>query len=285
VFLVYAGNCVIFGVDNPKISGMQSKILRLTLVMPCMLFLVSCGEREGKKNASPPFVFDDLGADTSLVWSDRESGARLDPAPTGTVHYGLDISHYQGNIMVRLDTTNELRFVFCKATQGTVYLDPDFRINWHGIRQKGFVRGAYHFYTCVDDPLEQARFFAGQIDDLGPADMPPVLDIEQGGMGEKANATDLQTGLLAFLRELETLTGRRPMIYTNYAFAQKYLKTEALGNYPLWLADYSGGAQPAVPDLWKKKGYKIWQRSSDYTISSGVSDFDVYFGQFSGLLK
>ena len=61
--------------------------------------------------------------------------------------YGIDVSDFQGDEVDFLDKQKDsLSFVICKATEGITYTDPEFQNNWKTIPEKGFIRGAYHFY-------------------------------------------------------------------------------------------------------------------------------------------
>jgi len=255
------------------------RLVSCFLIVGSLLSMSSCKSDadKGQVNIST------LGDDTTKTAEKPEPS--MAKSVNDTTHCGLDISSYQGGLVKLLASGQKIQFIFCKATQGVTYVDPDFRTNWRTIPQKGFIRGAYHFYMCADDPIAQAQHFASQISDIQAGDMAPVLDIEQGCMTPTTNATKMQSDILIFLKELEKLTGRRPMLYTDFAFANQYLKETALQAYDLWLAEYSGTAQPRVPTLWKNKGYKIWQRSDNYSIDSEQTDFDVFYGPLSDLVK
>lgn len=75
------------------------------------------------------------------------------------------------------------------------------------------------------------------------------------------------------------------MIYTNTGFADQYLMNNVFSKYPLWLAAYSNTKNPQLPFVWKKKGYKIWQKQDSYFIDSHVYDFDVFYGKKTDLYK
>ncbi|VAW65388.1 hypothetical protein MNBD_GAMMA11-2343 [hydrothermal vent metagenome] len=199
-------------------------------------------------------------------------------------HYGLDISHYQGNLIRELGSSNKLTFIICKATQGLDYIDPDFHKNWKNIKEKGFIRGAYHFYMAIDDPVVQAEHFAELINDIDDNDISPIVDIEQSSLSKNTDKTKIQLDLLMFLDALESKFSRKPLIYTNYTFAQEYLNNPELSEYKLWLAEYSGRGEPLIPEIWEKTGYKIWQKSNSHTIDSIETDFDVYIGSKQGLV-
>lgn len=200
-------------------------------------------------------------------------------------HYGIDISHFQGNLVELIDKKSPIQFIICKATQGTTFLDPDFRSNWREIRQKGFIRGAYHFYDNSADPIQQAAFYGRHISDMDASDIPPILDIEQASLKIETSAQQLENEILDFLQHIEKLTGRKPMLYTNYAFAQQHLSNPALSQYRLWLADYNGKDKPSIPDLWKNTGFSIWQRSDNYHTDAEQTDLDVVFGPLKNILR
>ncbi|WP_109832101.1 glycoside hydrolase family 25 protein [Reichenbachiella versicolor] len=191
-------------------------------------------------------------------------------------NYGIDISYYQGSIMEKLPAhSDSIQFAICKATQGTQYVDPMFKTNWREIQQKGLLRGAYHFYDCSQDPKAQAQHFYTVIKDIKPYDIAPILDIEQGGLVKGQTALELQKQIKNFLEELEKLSGRKPIIYSDYAFIQEYITDAKFSKYDLWLAEYSGHQAPLIPNVWKQKGYLIWQRSDNYHAFSTQIDLDI----------
>ncbi len=209
-------------------------------------------------------------------YKDREQG----------IYYGIDISHYQGDVLKLMASNDSLHFVFAKATEGTSYIDPDFKNNWREIKERGLIRGAYHFYRFEDDPIQQAQHFFNQIKDIEDSDIAPVVDVEVGSLKSNTltNISQLNTDLLRFLYELEIQTGQKPIIYTNTAFANKYLKNSELAEYRLWLAEYTNH-QPRIPDLWKQGGYFIWQKSQNYNDVSAITDFDLFNGRLDELVR
>jgi lysozyme len=201
------------------------------------------------------------------------------------IHYGIDISHFQGDIVKTLKESNILSFVICKATQGEYFVDPDFRSNWKEIKEKGLIRGTYHFYDCSVSPKIQADHFVSTIVGIDANDIAPILDIEEGSMSKGISGEKMVRDILIFLTEVERKLNRKPMLYTDYAFAQEYFKnskySSVLAEYDLWLAEYSGKETARIPETWKHKGYKMWQKSASYHEGSQMVDHDEY----SGLLK
>jgi lysozyme len=200
-------------------------------------------------------------------------------------YYGIDISHYQGDILAKLNNAGNVRFVICKATQGQYYVDPDFHTNWREAKENQLIRGSYHFYDCSVDPEVQATHFFNTVEKIEPTDIPPVLDIEAGSMVSSVSGTQMVNDIKIFLKRVEALFGRKPILYTNYAFAQEYFKDSALSEYPLWLAEYTSAKEPNIPDLWKDKGYFIWQKSASYHEESTEVDFDEYKGTLAGIVQ
>lgn len=258
--------------------------LQLVSAAIVLCLCINCNDNDSTENPS----LLDIGFDKNEEKKDTSVSVE-DPvfnklSNLDTIHYGLDISHYQGDLLSEMDSSDSIKFIICKATQGTNYVDPDFRTNWHEIKTKGFIRGAYHFYDCSADPIAQADHFSNSIDDIERTDIAPILDIEQGGLNG-VSPEQMEMDILKFLERLESNLHRKPMIYTDYAFAQEYFKNSEIANYDLWLAEYNGEARPQVPDLWKSKGYEIWQRSDSYSIHSVHADLDVVFGSLNKIVN
>jgi lysozyme len=207
-----------------------------------------------------------------------------------SVAFGLDISHYQGDLIEGLDKHKDsLYFVICKATEGTSVIDSKFTSNWAILKDKKVLRGAYHFYHCNLDPKQQAQFFAKTImenDSTSVGQLPPVLDIENSSMDR--NCGDLKTvqqNVLIFLQEVQKITGRIPMIYTNKSTGNKYLNNKEFASYPLWVAAYEEELAPSsIPTAWNNR-WTIWQRSDSYSYEDAHFDFDVFNGNRLELRK
>lgn len=192
---------------------------------------------------------------------------------------GIDLSHYQGDEVDYLNKkSDQLSFVICKATEGLKYTDPDFKNNWDMIKNKGFTRGAYHFYHCADSPEKQAQFFLTVIGNITTADFPPIVDFEENSIDKSCKKSDIQKNLLIFLQLLKKETGRQPIIYTDLNTGNAYLNDETLSSYPLWIANYNGEASPTQPSVWKNKRWTLWQKTSSYKLGDNVNDFDIYNG-------
>ena len=104
----------------------------LTPFVLCALLLVGCGQ-----NIEIPLL--DIGFEEEAATKEDKDPPQKHVATllqsTGSVHYGMDISHFQGNIMDAINSTDSLKFVICKATEGTGFQDPMFRSNWSKIKE------------------------------------------------------------------------------------------------------------------------------------------------------
>lgn len=187
---------------------------------------------------------------------------------------GLDVSHHQGeHVDWRAVATAGYAFAFCKATEGTHYVDPTHAYNVCAARAAGLLVGSYHYARPADSrPLDQARHFAGQLGAMGPRRLPAVLDLEETGGLSPAR---LQTWARAFLHELDRMTGRTSILYTGRAFYRDQLAQ--MTGWPLWLARYGSRLDQA--------GVTFWQHSSSAGVVGipGPVDEDVFFGDRAAL--
>ena len=142
-------------------------ILLLTLILS--LFFFSC-ESNSKVQASETKTSEPKEKSPDTRTTEPTKSPSLAP-----FSYGIDISQYQGDQIEFLNKTKDsLSFVICKATEGITYIDPRFAQNWDLIKQKGFIRGSYHFYRSNDDPQSQAANYTRVISDLQKTDLPPM---------------------------------------------------------------------------------------------------------------
>ncbi len=190
---------------------------------------------------------------------------------------GVDVSHWQGSISWSKVEAAGMQFAFMKATESTTYTDTRFATNWAGAKSVGLYRGAYHFARpSSGTAAAQARYFVSKVGSFkGAGTLPPVLDLEaSGGLSVSA----LRTWTTNWLRTVEDLTGRTPIIYVSPAFWEHYLgDSAAYTHYPLWIAHY-GVSSPRVPGGWTR--WTFWQRTSSGSVS-GISG-NVDMNEFSG---
>ncbi len=195
--------------------------------------------------------------------------------PDGYTIHGIDVSHHEGLInwdMVKNMRTNGVGvdFVFTKATEGLSLLDEQYATNTKELTKRNMIKGAYHYLKPSLDGKAQASFFV-QHANLKKGDLRPVLDIEEVN---NASYEQIRTCVISWLNEVEKYYGVKPIIYSNAAFYNQFVKDYTIG-YPLWVAHYTSTNNPAVDNKWV-----IWQHTEDATVS-GINDkvdFNCYKG-------
>jgi lysozyme len=213
-----------------------------------------------------------------------KSDSAMVSANTSTKLYGIDISQYQGDEVDFLNKKQDtLSFVICRATLGITKTDTAFKTNWALLLEKGFIRGAYHFYECDDNPEKQAQHYLTVVGTLSENDLPPVLDFEQLSLGSATNVQQIQIDLLTFLHIVDSVTGRTPMLYVGPGMANQYLTNPEFSKFPLYDADYDGQNQPQLPTLWQSTGWTFWQKTDKVTVDGDTTDFDVFNGDTQAL--
>ena len=198
--------------------------------------------------------------------------------PEGYEIHGIDISHYQGkidweqlkNAMIK---GCPVRFVIIKSTEGSSRLDENFRENFNQVRDFGFIRGVYHFWSNKSTAREQAYYFLDQVH-LTDGDLPPVLDIEHKPADKSVE--DFQRDVLTWLHIVEDKYHVKPIIYTYYKFKEQYLSAPVFDDYPYWIAHYY------VDKVQYKGKWKFWQHTDVGKLPGikGYVDFNIYNGSY-----
>ena len=179
-------------------------------------------------------------------------------------------------------------FAMLKATEGLSYVNPYFVPDSLLMRAAGVARGTYHYARPNLPPEPQAALYSTVVlGQNGTLDLPPVLDIENsGGLPPAA----LINWTHRYLDTVPSLTGRLPIIYTYPRFWRTAMANSSqFTRYPLWIADYSGKAQPDIPGGWPT--WTFWQTTDSGTIPgiAGPTDVNVYsgaqgdFGQYANM--
>ena len=203
--------------------------------------------------------------------------------PEGYEIHGIDISHYQGEIdWEQLKNAMiegcPVRFVIIKSTEGASRLDDHFRENFNQVRDYGFIRGVYHFWSNKSSAREQAYYFLDKVH-LTEGDSPPVLDIEHKPADKSVD--DFQRDVLTWLHIVEDKYHAKPIIYTYYKFKEKYLSAPVFDDYPYWIAHYY------VDKVQYQGKWKFWQHTDAGKLPGikGYVDFNIYNGSFYDLRK
>lgn len=199
-----------------------------------------------------------------------------------TKTFGLDISHYQNKEDISWDSLSignkaiPLKFVLLRATMGNKRTDKNFDHFWDTAKQNDLLRGAYHFYSPDEDPVQQANSFLSTVK-LESGDLPPVLDIEK--LPRQKSKKQLVEDLKVWLKIMEATYGTKPIIYTYYHYYKDVLQ-EDFTEYPLWLANYNDVPAPSPDDNWL-----FWQ-FTEKGIAHGINvkvDLNIYNGSYWSL--
>ena len=203
--------------------------------------------------------------------------------PEGYEIHGIDISHYQGEIdWEQLKNAMiegcPVRFVIIKSTEGASRLDDHFRENFNQVRDYGFIRGVYHFWSNKSSAREQAYYFLDKVH-LTEGDLPPVLDIEHKPADKSVD--DFQRDVLTWLHIVEDKYHAKPIIYTYYKFKEKYLSAPVFDDYPYWIAHYY------VDKVQYQGKWKFWQHTDAGKLPGikGYVDLNIYNESFYDLRK
>lgn len=209
--------------------------------------------------------------DTPAVMPD--AAATNHPHQGASTSLGIDVSHFQHEVNWDEIKQAGISYAYSKATQGMTLVDPKYSHNREGTIQAGLYHGAYHFYVAGDDPDRQADLFIQTVSKLEDHAMPPVLDLEQGGMKPGINKEQYQQHVFTWLKKVEQAFGVRPVIYTNHPFGNEYLDHAGFSEYDLWIAEY-GVPEPHIPDAWKNTGWVMWQRTEREKVEGAIGDVD-----------
>lgn len=201
---------------------------------------------------------------------------------------GIDISRWQGEIDWTAVKAAGTRFVYMKATEGGDHTDPSFQRNWDGARRAGVRRGAYHFVYWCRPAHEQAVWFKQHIPN-DPDALPPVLDVEWNGHSrtcpKKIDRSLAIQKIQLMLTELERLTGKKPVIYTDITFHKDVLEGE-FNDYPYWIRSTA-----ALPETrYHNRPWAFWQFTTTGRVPGIKGDVDrnAFFGsedQFIGWIN
>ena len=181
---------------------------------------------------------------------------------------GIDVSHWQDDkstpqkMNFKKAVAAGAWFVFIKVSERGA-IDKDFEFNWAAAKDAGLLRGGYHFLRWNLSGLTQARIFCDIMKE-DPGELPPIADFEAPRYGNFYPSNSL---LDQFLVEVESITNRKPMIYTSPGYWNTNGKIKGTSKfdarwlyYPLWIAHYTSAPKPPVPKPWDD--WLFWQYSA-----------------------
>jgi len=202
---------------------------------------------------------------------------------------GVDVSHWNGQVNWRAARDDGVRFVIAKATEGRTFVDSEYVRNRAKADELGLRFTAYHFARpsggARDARLEADHFV--RTAKLNGGHLVPVLDLEvTGGLGRDR----LTTWVRAWLEQVESHLGVKPMIYTSPSFwKDRMANTTWFANNgfdALWIAHWFA-SEPRVPaSNWSGAGWTLWQITNCGRLRGfdGCVDVDLHQGTDIGRL-
>lgn len=201
---------------------------------------------------------------------------------------GIDVSSHQGLVDWAKVKAAGIEFAIIRAGYGKYesQVDSRFEQNAFGALSAGLHAGVYWFSyaTKPDEAREEAKLCAKTIEKYkGKFDFPIYFDYEYDSeeYSKKQGVTPTQTlreSLAeAFCEEIQA-QGWRAGVYTNKDYLRNRWRLEALKQWEIWLADYTGG-----PDV----SCGMQQTGSTGTVNgiSGNVDTDTAFVDYPSLIR
>lgn len=194
---------------------------------------------------------------------------------------GVDVSRWQGAMDWQKAREAGARFAFIRATDGTGYVDPFLEPNVSAAQTAGILTGCFHLFRPGSSPVDQAVHFSEHLP--GGLMLPPVLDLEIHIYYE----ADVAHAVWTWLREVERCVSRRPLIYTNLYWWNRYVgNVDWAKNYDLWMAQPTSAPEPTLPAPWTS--WRFWQYASrsdgpEYGASSPYIDHNWFAGDLNAL--
>lgn len=158
------------------------------------------------------------------------------PSSSSTLYQGIDVSEWQGEINWADVRSDGISVAYIRASEGNNYIDPDAMRNYEGAKDYGIKIGFYHYLTAKNqsEALEQAAFFVSVIKGL-KVDCRLAMDFESFG---QLSVDEINLIAQTFLEEVENLSGKDVIIYSDAYNAKNTFSAELASKYPIWVADY-----------------------------------------------
>ncbi len=191
---------------------------------------------------------------------------------------GVDVSHYQGDVHWPEAAESGIRFAWAKASQGQANRDSRWSTARRDAASAAGVRlGAYHFADVSQLPEANALNFAGAIGALRPGELLPALDVESQGLPPHATPAEIMAWCERFAAAFASLIPTPLVLYTDRGTLLNRLdggRSEMLAAFPyLWLARYTGAADPGECGAWDK--WTAWQWSQGGKVAGIAGNVDL----------
>ncbi|MFE5774874.1 MULTISPECIES: GH25 family lysozyme [Brachybacterium] len=202
---------------------------------------------------------------------------------------GQDVSTYQGSVDWKAQMSKGSRYAFIKATEGNTWHSSTFSQQYSSATKAGIIRGAYHFARPDSGgPEKQVDAFlnGGGGWSADGRTLPGMLDLESVS-GVPANfglsQKEMQTWISGFISAYRSAVGRRPMIYTNANWWDKYVGDFAPAHTPMQIAYYSSKKPTNLPGRWWD--WDMWQFSDSAPFAGDSSVFQGSESAFTSFVS
>ena len=197
-----------------------------------------------------------------------------------TVHYGIDVSRYQGDIDWTAVKNSGVEYVFVRVayrgygTTGSLNTDSKAQDNLNGAKEAGLKVGAYMLSQAitVEEAREEAAFAMEQVNGHN-LDMPLVIDYEyvttEGRLYQAGLSREEKTAIVNAYCETVKAEGYAPMVYADKSMLQDGMNAGDI-KYSIWLANYTTQTTYAGD-------YEFWQYRDDGSVDGISTSVDCNF--------
>lgn len=182
---------------------------------------------------------------------------------------GIDISKWQNGIDFNLVKNDGVEIIYIKATQGINEVEPTLDQFYNSASNLGFSIGFYHFLDATQSGREQAQFMYSQIKNL-KYQCRITIDIE---ISNGVKAPQVNQCVLDFAKEIETLTGMQPIVYSFSPFANTILNN-TVGHLKYWQAQYNVETPTPLEPFWSN--WVGWQYTNKGNFGGIQTDLDLF---------
>ena len=223
---------------------------------------------------------EDVTADGGVVMQSREIGFTITALSKS---YGIDVSHYQGEIDWETVKNSGVTFAILKigeywTNSKRIVYDQFFEKNYQACKRLGIAVGGY-FYSYAfnrDEGNEEADICLSLIKNK-IFELPIFIDVEDkaiknavaNGKTDVANVTDAS---LAFCEKIVS-AGHQAGVYASRDFFYNYFNIPLIEKYWIWVAHYTS-------DQTNYTGkYNFWQATSEGSVPgiNGNVDIDWFY--------
>jgi len=197
---------------------------------------------------------------------------------------GLDISEHTVNLNLDSAWDNGVRFIFVKRSgMKNKKIDSAFKKYWNPAKEKGFIRGAYHYWYNDMSGKVQANAFLKDLN--SNEDFFVFLDLENESHEKTIYNVDKE--LLEWIKIVEDSLNRDVLIYTGEGSFSDFreiseVKNETLKvltSMGLWV-EASNGEFPDLKKILVQNGHtwkewKFWQYEITKNISKWANNVDI----------